>query len=123
MVVYGSRVLGKKRYNNKNFTSNFRIFGNHFLTILSNFINNQKLTDAHTCYKVFKSEIFQKIKLEENDFSFCPEVTTKLSNLGINILEIPINYQGRTYKEGKKIKAIDGLKAIVALIRYRFFEK
>ena len=37
--------------------------------------------------------------------------------------KIPINYQGRTYKEGKKIKAIDGLKAILALIRYRFFDK
>jgi hypothetical protein len=70
-----------------------------------------------------EAQLFKSLKLKEKGFAFCPEVTTKLSNLGINILEIPINYQGRTYKEGKKIKAIDGLKAIVALIRYRFFEK
>ena len=56
-VVYGSRVLNKKRYNNQ-FISNFRTFGNHVLTIISNFLNNQKLTDAHTCYKIFNREIF-----------------------------------------------------------------
>ena len=123
MVVYGSRVLGKKRYNNKNFTSNFRIFGNHFLTILSNFINNQKLTDAHTCYKVFKSEIFQKIKLEENDFSFCPEVTTKLSNKNIGIIEVPISYNGRGLKDGKKIRFYDAIKALIVLLKYKYLRK
>ncbi len=46
--------------------------------MLSNILNNQNLTDAHTCYKMFKTNIFLKIKLEENDFSFCPEITTKL---------------------------------------------
>ena len=61
-IVYGSRVLGKKRYHNaKNFISRSRIFFNHFLTQFSNLINKQKLTDAHTCYKVFNTEVFQKI--------------------------------------------------------------
>jgi glycosyltransferase involved in cell wall biosynthesis len=69
-VVYGSRVLGKNRYLLKNFSSITRIFFNHILTIISNLLNNQKLTDAHTCYKMFVSDIFLKIKLEENDFSF-----------------------------------------------------
>ena len=64
-VVYGSRVLNKKRYD-KDFTSNFRIFGNHILTLLSNVINKQNLTDAHTCYKVFKSEIFKSIELKHD---------------------------------------------------------
>ena len=58
-VVYGSRVLGKKRYSSKNFSSLSRVFFNHCLTILSNIINNQNLTDAHTCYKVFDSELFK----------------------------------------------------------------
>jgi len=122
-VVYGSRVLDKDRYTSKAFTSLFRIFCNHMLTILSNRINFQKLTDAHTCYKVFRADIFNKITLEENGFNFCPEVTTKLSNLGIDILEVPINYNGRSYKEGKKIRFIDGLIAIKTLFKYKFFKK
>ena len=95
---------------------------NHVLTILSNIINNQKLTDAHTCYKMFNSNIFKKIKLEENDFSFCPEITTKIALLKIKIKEIPIKYNGRNYSEGKKIKFIDGVKAIITLFKYRFFK-
>ena len=120
-VVYGSRVLGKNRYFVNNFTSTFRIFANHILTLLSNLINNQNLTDAHTCYKVFKSTIFNKIKLNEKDFSFCPEITTKISNIDEKIIEIPISYNGRTYKEGKKINYKDGLKAIITIFKYKFF--
>ena len=65
-VVYGSRVLGKRRYNLKNFISLSRVFFNHLLTIFSNILNNQKLTDAHTCYKAFSSKLFKNIVLEEN---------------------------------------------------------
>ncbi|MAJ64436.1 MAG: glycosyl transferase [Alphaproteobacteria bacterium] len=119
-VVYGSRVLGKKRYSLKNFTSIYRIFFNHSLTILSNFLNNQKLTDAHTCYKVIHENIFKKIELEEKRFGFCPEVTTKIGNLKVKIFEVPINYYGRNYKQGKKISMKDGLRAIYCLFKYRF---
>lgn len=122
-VVYGSRVLNKKRYLDKNFTSIFRIFANHILTLLSNVINNQNLTDAHTCYKVFDSHVFKKLVLEEDDFSFCPEVTTKISKMNINIYEVPIKYTGRDYYEGKKINFSDGIKAIIVLFKYRFFRK
>jgi len=121
-VVYGSRVLGRYRYLQKNFTSLYRIFFNHFLTFLSNLINKQNLTDAHTCYKVFSRDIFDSINLEENDFSFCPEVTTKLALKKIEIKEVPVNYYGRDYDQGKKIKIIDGIKAITTLFRYRFFK-
>ena len=120
-VVYGSRVLGKKRYYNNNFSSNLRVFFNHMLTILSNIINNQNLSDAHTCYKIFKADTFKKINLKENGFSFCPEVTTKLANMKENIIEVEVNYNGRTYEEGKKIKFIDGIFAILTLFKYRFF--
>ena len=121
-VVYGSRVLNKNKFQNtKNFTHFIRIWGNIFLTKFSNFINNQNLTDAHTCYKMFKSSLFKKIILKEKRFSFCPEVTTKISNLNIKILEYPISYNGRTYNEGKKIKSTDGISAIYAIIKYKFF--
>lgn len=120
-VVYGSRVLGKVRYDLKGFISFFRVFGNHIMTLISNFINNQNLTDAHTCYKVFTKEVFDKIILKENGFSFCPEVTTKISKLGYNITEVPISYNGRSYKEGKKIQISDAFHAFKTIIKYKYF--
>ncbi len=122
IVVYGSRVLGKNRYSLKNFSSVYRIFFNHLLTIISNVFNSQKLTDAHTCYKAFTYELFNSINLEEDDFSFCPEITTKIGLRNIDIKEVPIEYFGRSYKEGKKIKLIDGVKALFTIIKYRFFK-
>ena len=120
-VVYGSRVLNKNKYQNtKNFTHLIRIWGNVFLTNVSNIINKQNLTDAHTCYKVFKSKIFKRIKLKEKGFAFCPEVTTKLSRKNFYIKEIPISYNGRTYEDGKKISSFDGLIALFSLIKYKF---
>ena len=121
-VVYGSRVLGKKRYNADGFTSLFRIFGNHVMTIISNLFNNQKLTDAHTCYKVFTRNVFDQIHLFEKNFSFCPEITTKIANLKYSIIEIPISYRGRSYDEGKKIKLTDGLFALFTILKYKFFK-
>ena len=121
-IIYGSRVLKKSMFKNtQNFTHIVRIWGNVFLTKISNFLNNQKLTDAHTCYKVMNSKIFKKIKLNETGFSFCPEITTKISLMNLDIKEVPINYSGRTYEEGKKITAFDGLDALFVLIKYRFF--
>ena len=122
-VVYGSRVLNKNKYQNtKNFTHLIRIWGNIFLTYVSNKINNQNLTDAHTCYKMFKTKIFKKINLREKGFAFCPEVTTKLSKKNYNIVEIPISYSGRTYDNGKKITATDGLIALFSLIKYKLID-
>jgi glycosyltransferase involved in cell wall biosynthesis len=123
-VVYGSRVLpGAKRSRPKSIDTIVRILANYFLTFLSNVLNKQSLTDAHTCYKVFKSSILKKIKLKENGFNFCPEFTAKISSLGIKIIEIPISYNGRTHKQGKKIYFIDGLKAIYAIFKYNIFLK
>lgn len=119
-VVYGSRVLGKKRYSVKNFTSKSRVFFNHILTILTNTLFNQNLTDAHTCYKAFETKLFKNLSLKEKDFAFCPEVTAKVSKHGIKISEVPINYVGRDYEQGKKISIFDGFRAIYVLLKYRF---
>lgn len=118
-IVYGSRVLNKKRYDQLNFISNFRIFCNHFLTIITNLLYAQNLTDAHTCYKAFDTDIFKQVNLKEKDFAFCPEITAKISKLGFKIIEVPINYIGRNYNEGKKISFYDGLRAIFILFKYR----
>ena len=119
-VVYGSRVLGriKKKFTLK---EKFRIFANFLLTMISNIFNSNKLTDAHTCYKVFKTKIFRQLNLREDDFAFCPEVTTKLSKMREKIIEVPISYNGREYKEGKKIKVFDAIRALIVIIKYRFF--
>jgi len=122
-VIYGSRVLNKSNYNNLLLTQKFRVIANYILTFLNNFINSQSLTDAHTCYKAFIREVFSKIYLQEKRFAFCSEVNTKLSKIGINIVEIPIAYKGRGYYEGKKIKLIDAFDSLKAIIKYNFFDK
>lgn len=122
-VIYGSRFINKdfnEIYSNFN-NEIIRIIGNKFLTAFSNFLNGQNLTDAHTCYKAFDSNIFKKIKLFENGFSFCPEINTKISLQGIKIKEIPIRYFSRTKEMGKKITFLDAFYAIKAIIKYRFF--
>ena len=86
-------------------------------------MNSQNLTDAHTCYKVFKKEVITKLNLKHDDFSFCPEVTTKISNLKEKIIEVPISYKGRTVSEGKKIGIKDFFIAIYTLIKFRFISK
>ena len=122
-VVYGSRVLDKRRYGNNSFISNFRVLGNHVLTILSNLFNNQDLTDAHTCYKVFKKDVFLKLNLRENDFAFCAEVNTKISLINEKIIELPISYKGRNVSEGKKIRFKDALRAFFTIIKYKYLKK
>mgnify|MGYP001321932246 CR=1 FL=1 len=126
-VVYGSRVLGRKKkiqiFNINEFNKNFRIFGNYILTKLSNIINNQSLTDVHTCYKIFRKNIILELKIKEKDFSFCPEVTTKIGRLKHQIKEIPISYNGREIKDGKKIRFKDALIALKIILKYRFFKK
>lgn len=122
-VVYGSRVMpGGIRVRPKSIDTYFRVLANNFLTTLSNLFNNQELTDAHTCYKVFKRNLLEKIQLKENGFNFCPEFTAKISRLGIIIKEVPVSYEGRTHMQGKKITFVDGFRAIYAIIKYNFFK-
>ncbi len=115
-VVYGSRYL------KKNFTPFNRLHTmvNQMLTLLSNLFTGQKLTDMETCYKVFKTSVIKNIRIESHRFDFEPEVTAKISHMGINIVEIPISYYGRKYEEGKKIGWRDGISAVVTIIRCYF---
>ena len=122
-VIYGSRFLNKK-FTEIYFSfgkSIIRILGNKILTFFSNVINNQNLTDAHTCYKTFDSNIFKRIKLQEKGFSFCPEINTKVSNMKIDIKELPIKYISRSKEMGKKISFVDAFYAIRAILTYKYF--
>jgi len=121
-VIYGSKVLKKKKIQ-KGFMVKFRIFANYVLTALSNLLNNQNLTDAHTCYKFIDVKVIKEMKLSHNDFSICPEITTKLNHLDQEIIEIPVSYNGRNYSDGKKIRFKDAIIAFYTLIKFRFFWK
>ena len=117
-VVYGSRFMGGKPHRILFF---WHSIGNKFLTFLSNMFTNLNLTDMETCYKMFRTEIIQKIKLQENRFGFEPEVTAKISKIkGIRIYEVGISYYGRTFEEGKKISWKDGFRAIYCILKYVF---
>ena len=115
-VVYGSRFMGGKPHRVLFF---WHSIGNKFLTFLSNMFTNLNLTDMETCYKMFKKEIIQNIKLNEKRFGFEPEVTAKISKIeGIRIYEVGISYYGRTFEEGKKISWKDGFRAMYCILKY-----
>ncbi len=115
-VVFGSRFMGADAHRVVYF---WHMVGNRFLTLLSNMFTGINLTDMETCYKVFRHEVLQKIKIEENRFGFEPEITAKVSRLeGCRIFEVGISYYGRTYAEGKKIGWRDGFRAIYAILKY-----
>jgi len=114
-VVFGSRFLGSHAHRVLYF---WHRVGNGFLTLLSNMFTNLNLTDMETCYKVFRREIIQSIKIEENRFGFEPEITAKVAKLDCRIYEVGISYYGRTYDEGKKIGWRDGFRALYCIVKY-----
>lgn len=119
-VVYGSRFIGGKPHRILFF---WHTIGNKFLTALSNMFTNLNLTDMETCYKLFRREIIQSVKLKENRFGFEPEVTAKIARIpNLRIYEVGISYYGRTYAEGKKINWKDGFRAIYCILRYNLFK-
>ena len=115
-VVYGTRFMGGKPHRILFF---WHSLGNQFLTFLSNMFNNLNLTDMETCYKLFRTEHIQGLKLQETRFGFEPEVTAKIAKIkDIRFYEVGISYYGRTYDEGKKIGWKDGFRAIYCILKY-----
>ena len=70
------------------------------------------------CYKVFRAEVIKRLRLEENRFGIEPEITAKVSQLGVRIYEVGVGYAGRTYAEGKKIGWRDGFRAVWCILKY-----
>ena len=119
-VVYGSRFIGGKPHRILFF---WHSIGNKMLTTASNMFTNLNLTDMETCYKVFRRDIIQGIKLEEKRFGFEPEVTAKIARIPkIRIYEVGISYYGRTFEEGKKIGMKDAFRALYCIIKYSIFK-
>lgn len=117
-VVYGTRFSGGEPHRVLYY---WHSVGNNFLTRLSNMFTNLNLTDMEVCYKVFKRKLLNSIELKENRFGFEPEFTAKIARLGCPIYEVGISYDGRTYKQGKKINWKDGVRAIYVILKYGLF--
>lgn len=116
-VVYGSRFKGGV----VRAFSFYRMIGNRFLTLVTNMLYNAILSDMETCYKAFKREVVDGIKLNAKGFEFEPEITSKILKRGYSIYEVPISYYGRDNEEGKKLRPfVDGPKALYYLVKYRF---
>jgi len=92
--------------------------GNRFITFICNLVSNLNLTDIETCYKAVKTDLIKSIPITSNDFTIEPELTIKLAKRNATVFEIPINYSGRTYEEGKKIKWLDGIRALWAILKF-----
>ena len=100
-VVYGSRFRARRRPQGMR-TANF--VANRILTTTANLLYGLSITDEATCFKVFETELLRSLELECNGFEFCPEVTAKLGNRRIEIVEVPIAYRARNIAEGKKVR-------------------
>jgi glycosyltransferase involved in cell wall biosynthesis len=120
-VVYGSRFIGETH----RVLYFWHSVANKVLTLLSNMFTNLNLTDMETCYKVFRREVLQGIKLRSDRFGFEPEITAKVARRRSpdwRVYEVPISYSGRTYEEGKKIGLKDAFNALYCIVWFRYFD-
>lgn len=120
-VVYGSRFKRKSSLKQK-WGIPTHYIGNRFLSIIFSLLFFRWVEDMETCYKCFTRNVLSRLNLRENDFKIEPEITTQIVKKGFRIFEVPITYNFRNFSEGKKINWIDGVKALFALIKYRFIK-
>ncbi len=116
-AVFGSRYAGSTR----KVQSYWHTMVNRLLTLFSNMVNDLNLTDMETCYKMIRADVLKHLCLSSHSFTLEPEITCRLSQWGARIYEVPVGYTGRSFLEGKKIRPIDGVKALWAMINYRYF--
>ena len=121
-VVYGSRYLVDDRDPGRERDHLYHYLGNRFLTFFSNLFTGLNLTDMETCYKCFRREVLDTVTIKSRRFTVEPEFTAKLARLPVRIWEVPIKYRGRGYGEGKKIGWRDGVAALWAIVKYRWFD-
>jgi hypothetical protein len=118
-AVFGSRYAGATR--------KVRFFWhtamNRWLTLMSNLLTGLDLSDMETCYKMVRADVLRSLRLSSQTFTLEPEITSRLAQWGARIYEVPISYEGRSFREGKKIRPVDGLKAIGEMLRCRFVDR
>lgn len=117
-LILGSRFIGNKERKNVYLRT---LIANKVMSLFFSLINFYLITDVATCYKLFPTTFYKNVKLKEKGFSIEIELLSKFLKYNKEVLEVPIKYHGRTYKEGKKIKTVDGFKYLINTLRYRFF--
>ena len=117
-VVYGSRFLGGPRRP----TMFWHMVANKILTLMTNILYDNILTDMETGYKVFRRDVVSDMTIHARRFDFEPEFTAKIMKRKVRIFEVPISFNPRDYDEGKKIKLKDAVEAVWTLIKYRFVD-
>ena len=119
-AVFGSRFITGKRRQVHRF---WHAQANHALTLACNMLSDLSLTDMETCYKAFQSDVLKELPLVSDSFEIEVELTMRLARRNLRLYEVPISYHGRTRNEGKKIGFTDGLRALLAIIRFGLFDR
>ena len=109
---FGTRKLRERKTPYRHY-----VLGANFLTLLVNLLFKTKLTDVYTGYKLMGTKTLKSLNLKSRGFEIEMEITAKLLKTGIKIKEVNINYNPRTFKEGKKIKLTDGVRGLWTLIK------
>ncbi len=115
-LILGSRFIGNIERKNIYFRT---LVANKIMSKFFSIINKVKVTDVATCYKMFPVVLVNNIELLEKGFSIEIELLSNLLNNSERYFEVPIHYEGRSYKEGKKIKFIDGILYLKNTLKYR----
>lgn len=121
MIKDNNLILGSRFIGNKERFSLYKrtLYANYFLSKLFSLIFGTKITDIATCYKMMPSDFFRTFNIKSSGFEFEIEVLANFLKYNKSISEVPINYRGRSYSEGKKIKTIDGFKYIYWMFKTR----
>ncbi len=117
-VVYGSRFLSDARQPG----IFWNVLANRMLTLLTNLLYRNVLSDMETGYKVFRREVVQGMPLKARGFDFEPEFTARILKMGVRVHEVPVSFTPRNYKEGKKIRLKDAFIAFWTLVKYRLVD-
>ena len=116
-LILGSRFIGSKKRENIYLRT---FLANRVMSLFFSLVNYYRISDVATCYKLMPVEFFKNIEIKENGFSIEIELLSKFLKFNRSVFEVPISYEGRSYAEGKKIKATDGFQYLFNTVKYRF---
>lgn len=119
-LILGSRFIGFEERKNIYLRT---YMANKIMSLFFSFIHNVKLSDIATCYKLLPSNFFRDVNINEDGFSIEVELVAKYLKTNKFFKEVPIKYEGRSYKDGKKIKVKDGFKYLYCTIKYRIINQ
>ena len=119
-LVLGSRFIGTIKRENIYLRT---LLANKIMSLFFSIVHNKRITDVATCYKMMPTWFFNSIEIESKGFEIEVELVAKYLNFHKSYTEVSINYSGRTYEEGKKIKSIDGIRYITKMFKLRYLSK